>query len=113
MLEDGDKNSRTILEFFSGIGGMRYAAEAWAELAVESAPPRAVRVAASFEISEVCNRIYAHNFGDMPKTKSIENMDMSLLDSFCADTWLMSPPCQPYTSMGKQRDAQVCLQDSL
>ena len=86
---------------------MRYAAEAWAELVGDGAvDPRAVRVAASFEISEVCNRVYAHNFGDKPRTKSIEHLDPALLDSFGADTWLMSPPCQPYTSMGKQRDAQ-------
>ena len=95
-----------ILEFFSGIGGMRYAAEAWAELEGDRAGLRAVRVAASFEISEVCNRVYTHNFGDKPRTKSIEHLDPALLDSFGADTWLMSPPCQPYTSMGKQRDAQ-------
>jgi site-specific DNA-cytosine methylase len=95
-----------ILEFFSGIGGMRYAAEAWADLASDRAGLRAVRVAASFEISEVCNRVYNHNFGDKPRTKSIEHLDPALLDSFGADTWLMSPPCQPYTSMGKQRDAQ-------
>lgn len=137
------EDSHVILEFFSGIGGMRYAAEAWAELARDGAPSdvcflcalfifilvhslfgtcaclyclgivgcnggarRAVRVAASFEISEVCNRVYKHNFGDAPLTKSIEHLDASLLDSFNADTWLMSPPCQPYTSMGKQRDAQ-------
>jgi len=92
-----------ILEFFSGIGGMRYAAQAWAE---RGPGERSVRVAASFEISEVCNRIYEHNFGDKPRTKSIEHLEPALLDSFGADTWLMSPPCQPYTSMGKQRDAQ-------
>ena len=98
--------SHVVLEFFSGIGGMRYAVEAWVELASDSTSPRTVRVAASFEISEVCNRVYAHNFGDNPRTKSIEHLDTALLDSFGADTWLMSPPCQPYTSMGKQRDAQ-------
>ena len=99
--------SHVILEFFSGVGGMRYAAECWADLAgnADAATP-VVRVAASFEISEVCNRIYDHNFGDKPKTKSIEHLDAAYLDRFQADTWLMSPPCQPYTSMGKQRDAQ-------
>ena len=86
---------------------MRYAAEAWAQLGGDdAAEPRTVRVAASFEISEACNRVYTHNFGDKPRTKSIEHLSPALLDSFGADTWLMSPPCQPYTSMGKQRDAQ-------
>ena len=33
------EDSHVILEFFSGIGGMRYAAEAWAELARDGAPP--------------------------------------------------------------------------
>jgi tRNA (cytosine38-C5)-methyltransferase len=104
-MADKGENSHVILEFFSGIGGMRYAAEAWADLSGTCASLRSVRVAASFEISEVCNRIYDHNFGDKPKTKSIEHLDAAYLDSFGADTWLMSPPCQPYTSMGKQRDA--------
>ena len=31
------EDSHVILEFFSGIGGMRYAAEAWAKLARDGA----------------------------------------------------------------------------
>ena len=61
-------------------------------------------MAAAFEISEQCNRVYAHNFGDAPRTQSIEHVDAALLDSLGADTWLMSPPCQPYTSQGLQKD---------
>ena len=67
-------------------------------------PISQVRVAAAFEISEQCNRVYAHNFGDAPRTQSIEHVDAALLDSLGADTWLMSPPCQPYTSQGLQKD---------
>jgi hypothetical protein len=37
MSADDGGQVHVILEFFSGIGGMRYAAEAWAELAGEGA----------------------------------------------------------------------------
>lgn len=106
MADEGTKK-HSILEFFSGIGGMHYAAENWSRASSSS---RSVEIVAAFEVSDVCNLVYSSNFGENPIQRSIEHLDASYLDSFNADTWLMSPPCQPYTSMGKQKDDQVRIQ---
>jgi tRNA (cytosine38-C5)-methyltransferase len=51
--------SITALEFYSGIGGMHCALH----LAAQEAQIGAVEVLAAFDINEVANRVYAHNFG--------------------------------------------------
>jgi tRNA (cytosine38-C5)-methyltransferase len=49
----------TALEFYSGIGGMRYALDA-------AAGERGHRVLAAFDLNPVANAVYQHNFGDRP-----------------------------------------------
>ena len=61
----------------------------------------------AFDVSDLCNKVYAYNFKDQPSHKSIEHLDAAFLDAKAADTWLMSPPCQLYTAMGLKRDADV------
>ncbi|CAD7704046.1 unnamed protein product [Ostreobium quekettii] len=84
------------LEFYSGIGGLR--------CALRRAAPQAAVVAA-FDINNVANDVYAHNFGDRPRQSNIERIPLSLLESMRADVWLLSPPCQPYTRQGLKLDA--------
>eukprot|EP01047_Picozoa_sp_COSAG01_P012798 COSAG01_NODE_584_length_15174_cov_27.387901_22_plen_92_part_00 len=36
--------------------------------------------------------------------QSIETLTAAALDRHRADVWLLSPPCQPFTSNGKRRD---------
>lgn len=49
---------------------------------------------------------YKHNFGIEPSKRSIDSLDAATLDRFKANTWLLSPPCQPYTQGGKRLDDQ-------
>ncbi|KAJ3052355.1 tRNA (cytosine-5-)-methyltransferase [Rhizophlyctis rosea] len=49
---------------------------------------------------------YKHNFGIAPFQTGIEHVTPKYLAPFRANAWFMSPPCQPYTRMGKQRDDQ-------
>ncbi|KAJ3278591.1 C-5 cytosine-specific DNA methylase [Borealophlyctis nickersoniae] len=49
---------------------------------------------------------YSHNFGKNPIQTGIESLTPKYIDTFNANAWFMSPPCQPYTRMGKQRDDQ-------
>ena len=84
-----------ICEFYSGIGGWRYA--------LEKATSREDHdVALAVDASTTCNAIYAHNFGHKPSQRRVENLTTS--DVAGADGWLLSPPCQPYTRQHEMTD---------
>jgi len=80
-----------VLEFYSGIGGLRYS--------LKEAGVQAVVVEA-FEINDIANDVYQHNFGHRPSQGNIQRLTVRQLDSYKADTWILSPPCQPYTRQG-------------
>ncbi|KAH7430410.1 hypothetical protein KP509_09G097100 [Ceratopteris richardii] len=86
-----------VLEFYSGIGGMRYALEQ-AEVGAT--------VVEAFEINDMANDVYEHNFNHRPSQGNIQHLTVRKLDSYEADAWLLSPPCQPYTRQGMQKDAE-------
>lgn len=81
----------SVLEFFSGIGGWRYALGA------------AGRVAAAFDISPAANATYRLNHGESPHAKELASIPQDKLLAFGADAWLMSPPCQPFCRMGNKQ----------
>jgi tRNA (cytosine38-C5)-methyltransferase len=84
-----------LVEFFSGLGGMRWAIER-AGFEVDEC--------LALDISMQANAVYAHNFKDVPKVKLVEQLTST--DISAADLWTMSPPCQPFTNsrFAKQRD---------
>lgn len=86
-----------VVEFYSGIGGFHFA--------VHCALPTAQLVAA-FDIDEDANCVYFHTTGLVPTLMNLQTVPITLLESLEADLWLLSPPCQPYTRQGKQRDDQ-------
>ncbi|CAB5376483.1 uncharacterized protein OCT59_021733 [Rhizophagus irregularis] len=60
---------------------------------------------AAFDVNTTANSVYKHNLEKEKKKsivqqRSIESLPISYYDSFNANIWLMSPPCQPYTRMG-------------
>ncbi|KAL6578538.1 C-5 cytosine-specific DNA methylase [Orobanche minor] len=83
-----------VLEFYSGIGGLRYS--------LMMAGVDAVVVEA-FDINDVANDVYEHNFGHRPHQGNIQTLSAVDLDRYAADVWLLSPPCQPYTRQGLQK----------
>ena len=84
-----------ICEFYSGIGGWRYA--------LEKATSREDHdVALAIDASTTCNAIYEHNFGHKPSQRRVENLTTN--DVAGADGWLLSPPCQPYTRQHEMTD---------
>lgn len=85
-----------VLEFYSGIGGMRYS--------LMKAGVNA-EVVEAFEINDVANDVYEHNFGHRPFQGNIQNLTAADLDKYQALAWLLSPPCQPYTRQGLQKDS--------
>lgn len=83
-----------VLEFYSGIGGMRYS--------IMRAGVNATIVEA-FDINDVANDVYEYNFGHRPYQGNIQTLSAADLDSYRAHAWLLSPPCQPYTRQGLQK----------
>ncbi|XP_073008218.1 tRNA (cytosine(38)-C(5))-methyltransferase 2 isoform X2 [Typha latifolia] len=85
-----------ILEFYSGIGGMRY-----------SLMKSGIRgeVVEAFDINDRANDVYEHNFGHRPFQGNIQTLTAAELDKYRAHAWLLSPPCQPYTRQGLQKDS--------
>ncbi|KAJ0971251.1 hypothetical protein J5N97_019210 [Dioscorea zingiberensis] len=83
-----------ILEFYSGIGGMRYS--------LIKSGIRA-EIVEAFDINNTANDVYQHNFGHRPFQGNIQSLTASDLDKYRAHAWLLSPPCQPYTRQGLQK----------
>ncbi|XVF88153.1 hypothetical protein PTKIN_Ptkin19aG0027300 [Pterospermum kingtungense] len=83
-----------VLEFYSGIGGMRYSLM---KAGVNS------QIVEAFDINDKANDVYQHNFGHRPYQGNIQSLTDADLDSYQAHVWLLSPPCQPYTRQGLQR----------
>jgi tRNA (cytosine38-C5)-methyltransferase len=97
-----DQNGFRMLEFFSGIGGMRYALENALKDHQGSNSSRSFSLAfcQAFDISLHANNTYKHNFSNdksSARTKLVEQLKPKDLDGK-ADLWTMSPPCQPFTT---------------
>jgi len=93
--DEFENESLRILEFFCGIGGMHYAFE---QSGMKGT------VVASFDINTITNSCYQHNFNIKPVTTIIDSLKVEKVQSYKANCWLMSPPCQPYTRGGKELD---------
>lgn len=81
-----------MLELFSGIGGWRFAA------------PAGAAVTAAYDVSPAANGTYQLNHGHLPLNRELATIPGPDLAAWGADTWVMSPPCQPYTRMGNRAD---------
>ncbi|XP_067655042.1 tRNA (cytosine(38)-C(5))-methyltransferase-like [Haliotis asinina] len=87
-----------VLELYSGIGGMHWALK-------ESG--LSFEVVAAIDINTTANQIYRHNFPHVELLpSSIDKLTAAQFESWDIDAVLMSPPCQPFTRMGKKRDVE-------
>ncbi|XP_017105636.2 tRNA (cytosine(38)-C(5))-methyltransferase isoform X1 [Drosophila bipectinata] len=94
-----------VLELFSGIGGMHYAFK-YAQLQGE--------VVGAMDVNTVANAVYAHNFGlKTVKTRNIQSLSEKEVTKLNANMILMSPPCQPHTRQGLQKDTEDRRSDAL
>nr|GLL46764.1 tRNA (cytosine(38)-C(5))-methyltransferase [Ipomoea trifida] len=94
---EDDQQPWRVLEFYSGIGGMRYS--------LINAAVNAV-VLEAFDINDVANDVYEHNFGHRPHQGNIQTLSAADIDGYKADAWILSPPCQPYTRQGLQKGSK-------
>lgn len=98
MEEEGlpEEQPWRVLEFYSGIGGMRYSAM---KAGVKT------EMVEAFDINDLANDVYEHNFGHRPFQGNIQTLTAADLDRYRANVWLLSPPCQPYTRQGLQKQS--------
>ena len=80
-----------VLELFSGLGGWRCALGDRGN------------VVAAYDVSEVANDTYALNHREQPKARELATVPLADLAAQGADTWVMSPPCQPFCRMGNHQ----------
>jgi len=83
-----------VVEFFAGLGGWRVAIGGNAG------------VRAAYDISPHALAAYALNHGMEPRARELATLRSSELAALEADTWVMSPPCQPFCRMGKRQDLE-------
>ncbi|KAL6344898.1 hypothetical protein AAG906_006655 [Vitis piasezkii] len=61
------------------------------------------KIVEAFDINNIANDVYQHNFGHRPYQGNIQSLTAADLDRYRAHAWLLSPPCQPYTRQGLQK----------
>ena len=93
-----------VLELFSGIGGMHYALDE-AKNHLES--DFDFEIVKAIDISDVANQFYKHNFPSVDvKGSNICGLTPEILKKLQVNAIFMSPPCQPFTRQGNQKDLQ-------
>jgi len=95
FMTDSSPRVLRAVELYCGIGGLH--------CSLKRALADAV-VVASYDVNPLACDTYAANFGRRPSGKDIRSLSAAELDAHAADLWLLSPPCQPYTRNGLQRD---------
>lgn len=87
-----------VLELYSGIGGMHCAVK---ESGVS------YEIVAAIDVNTTANKIYKHNFPESSLMDcGIESLSAKQLDEMKIDMIVMSPPCQPFTRVGKKLDTE-------
>jgi site-specific DNA-cytosine methylase len=81
-----------VLELYCGIGGCAAALGVGAE------------VVAAIDIDRDAIDTYRTNFRHPAYARTIESIPVADYREWRADLWWLSPPCQPYTRRGRQRD---------
>ncbi|MCO6456256.1 MAG: DNA cytosine methyltransferase [Pirellulaceae bacterium] len=83
-----------VLELFCGIGGCAAALPARSE------------VVSAVDIHRRALEVYRLNFPHPTAVRTIESLRDEDFRRWRADFWWLSPPCQPYTRRGRQRDLE-------
>ena len=82
------------IELFCGIGGFAAAAR------------ERVQIVSALDVSPHVLHEYARHFGDHARQVNLETVHERVITGAEASMWWLSPPCQPYTVRGHQRDLE-------
>lgn len=94
-----DENDLSYLEFYSGVGGWTMAfEEALGRLEKQEMPPMKPKRITAMDHSDLCNRVFEHNFGGDRKLmqKQIERLTKKQVEKWKSKFWFMSPPCRKF-----------------
>lgn len=91
-----------VLELFCGIGGCAAALRCCGPESGLGAPES--EVVCALDVNPVALDVYRHNFDHPVQIRLLDNLPVTELAAFDADLWWLSPPCQPFTRRGLQRD---------
>jgi DNA (cytosine-5)-methyltransferase 1/tRNA (cytosine38-C5)-methyltransferase len=81
-----------VLELFAGVGGLRLAA------------PPGFTVVAAYDQDAAAASTYEANHGERVTRLNLAAVTATELARHGAEAWLLSPPCQPFTTRGRRRD---------
>ncbi len=90
-----------VIEWFAGIGGCAFAIQGRGQ------------IVAAIDIDRDAMAVYRANFPYPTLVREIQSLRLQMVQSWQADLWWMSPPCQPYTARGKQLDDEDRRAESL
>ena len=89
-----------VLELFSGIGGMH-----WALKKASQAIGFDFEVVRAIDICDHANEVYAYNFPNVDvRASNICGLTAEELNKLEINAIFMSPPCQPFSRQGHQKD---------
>jgi tRNA (cytosine38-C5)-methyltransferase len=94
-----------LIEFFSGVGGMRLAVQKACKEVTDDTRNRLcwqLKSCVSYEIADNANQIYRHNFEKQNTASGADRLVCQEIQRLSnvppADIWTLSPPCQPFCS---------------
>jgi len=88
-----------LLELFCGVGGFRVALQHYAHMSIDE--QRSVAV----DFNDITLRIFQANFPGARTAKwNLASVPFKALEDY--EVWTLSPPCQPFSRQGRQRDVQ-------
>ena len=90
--------SLKMVEFFCGIGGVS------AALQDPKFGCSVDQESIAIDINQDALKIFSSNFEQRVACRTIESLDHEEVAGWPNEFWWLSPPCQPYTLQGKQRD---------
>ena len=94
------KEKLKVLELFSGIGGMH-----WALQEASKAVDFQFEVVRAIDICDHANEVYAYNFPNVDvRASNICGLTTEELNKLNVNAIFMSPPCQPFSRQGHQKD---------
>ena len=89
-----------VLELFSGIGGMH-----WALKEASQVVGFDFEVVRAIDICDHANEVYAYNFPNVDvRASNICGLTAEELNKLDINAIFMSPPCQPFSRQGNQKD---------
>lgn len=102
------QDTLSYIEFYSGIGGWTMALEeAVCRLSKEDVIRNQPSRIAALDHSDLCTKVFEHNFGADRKAFRIERLTLEQMEAWNANIWFMSPPCQPHTRQHSNQEKDL------